>query len=77
MFINTSSPTKEIFAEFIACICKKLPALEELYLGTDKWFEKSEELGRASDKFETLSKSLTRLAEMAAKDQERDRHMAT
>jgi len=53
--VNTSSPTKEVFAEFMTCICKKLPALEELYLGTDKWFEKSEELGIEKLKVQRLS----------------------
>jgi len=55
LFVNTSSPTKELFTEFIACICRKLPALEELYLGTDKWFEKSEELGIEKLKVQRLS----------------------
>jgi len=45
LFINTSSSSKESFAEFIACVKKRFPVLEELYFGIDKWFDQSEGLG--------------------------------
>jgi len=55
IFINTSSPSKEGIAEFITCIKKRLPALEELYFGIDKWFDQSDGIGFEDLKVSRLS----------------------